>query len=62
MESLRVTYVAGGGLNWVLSLVGTQEYQQWHHGTMISQCHNLIFYAKIDDRGGHWGNMVQILA
>jgi hypothetical protein len=28
----------------------------------ISQCHNSIFYAKIDDYGVRWGDTGQILA
>jgi hypothetical protein len=31
-------------------------------GTAISQRHNLIFYAKINDHGIRWGNTGQILA
>jgi hypothetical protein len=31
-------------------------------GTAISQCHNLIFFAKIDDHGACRGDMGQILA
>jgi hypothetical protein len=31
-------------------------------GTAISQCHNSIFYAKINDHGIRWGNTGQLLA
>jgi len=29
---------------------------------VISQCHNSIFYAKINDHGIRWGNTGQIIA